>query len=135
MVVFIIILFALRMLSGSAQTDLSNQRSIAPECRQLLAHLEAAEMLENMILLNLLRRGETNAAIEALEFEIDTKVVALHTNKNDEVIMSHLRAIREYRSKNPRQKNPMGENEAFESMRQNIMGKAGRILEALEPKQ
>ena len=40
MVVFIIILFALRMLSGSAQTDLSNQRSIAPECRQLLAHLE-----------------------------------------------------------------------------------------------
>lgn len=95
--------FAIASCTGKRPQEAADVR-----VRDAMISERGASALGNRIVLTEIREGRISNAIEALEFSIDCSVVVLgqRTNynaRNQELILTTLRMLKEYRQKYPRE--------------------------------
>jgi ribosomal protein L22 len=110
------------------------------QVKDLIADLEAGNALSAVVVLEALRRGDNQRAIEALEFSVDSAVSSVSARmKGQEIVQDSathqaLLKVKAYRQMYPRSTATNTLGQAFDEIQKPIVEKADAFLKSVEKK-
>lgn len=108
------------------------------QVKDLIADLEVGNALSSVVVLEALLRGDTQQAIEALEFSVDSSVSSIAARlKGQPVDQSSsvhqgLLKVKVYRQRHPRSTATNNLGHAFDEMQKPVVEKAAVFLKSVE---
>ncbi|MFO1487273.1 MAG: hypothetical protein U1F65_02235 [Verrucomicrobiota bacterium] len=126
------------LLAFAAEENTATQKTYTKaQVKDLLADLEAGNALSSIVVLEALRRGDTQQAIESLEFSVDASMSSIAARlKGQEIdrrssLYEALAKVKSYRQANIRSMTTNSLGQPFDETQKPVVEKADALLKSI----